>query len=363
MSSALPAAASNPAADSGTVEDVDAPLDLGDTGDTGGMGNGARPDDWADVLERYPALAEFRSRLGDTPLVEAPNDGGARILAKCEWANPAGSIKDRVAFAMVARQLRAWGDRPVDDLWLLEYSGGNLSVALARLARLVGARIRLVLSSASAPSLLAALDEQGADVDLVDKERGFLAVMERAIELARTDNRWTLLYQHRNTVNVRTHETTTGAEVLAALDASARPERWVASIGTGGTLVGVYRALRRRYPGITPVGVTPAELPYGSDQPPNGKPKYAGSGGLGNGIRQPFVRPHDADIEFHSVSYPDALAGMRAYRELTGVAIGSSAAANWMVAKRLAAELPDSATVLTVFPCAGTPEEWRRLGW
>lgn len=335
------------------LADISAPLQLPPPG---------VPLDWSDVLRRFAPLRRFAEGMGNTPLVEVPQVAGtARIMAKCEWTNPAGSIKDRVAFGMLAALLRARDDRPISDLRLLEYSGGNLALALSALCQALAVPLRLVLSSGSPPSLLETVRSRGADVELVDKERGFIAVLERGVEIARSEPEWSLLYQHRNGINVSVHEAGTGGELLAQLPDGCRVTHWVASIGTGGTLVGVLRALRTRYPDVVPVAVSPAELPYGSPEPPNGRSKYAGSGGFGNGLRQPFVPPVEEGMLHHTVSYEDALAAMGEYFDRTGVRIGSSAAANWLAARAVAAALPSSATVVTVFPCAGTAEEWQRL--
>jgi cysteine synthase A len=301
--------------------------------------------------------------LGNTSLREVPGTPkGARILAKCEWENPAGSIKDRVAYALLCDSLRRHSDQPPEELRILEYSGGNLAAGLSYLGHAIGARMRFVLSSASPASLLALLRERGAEIELVDKELGFLAVIRAAEARAAADPRWRLLYQHVNPVNVAFHEHSTGRELVEQLGERV-PRVWVASIGTGGTLVGVMRALRRVYPRLQTIAVTPTELPYGSAEPPNGRPKYAGSGGLGDGIRQPFVRAFDREVDGHcTVSYPDALAAMAKFFDLTGVRIGSSAAANWIIAGQIASTLSPWDTVVTVFPCAGMPEEWERLG-
>ncbi len=317
--------------------------------------------DEAALHARYPALASFARGLGGTPLVEVPGPpGGATILAKCEWQNPAGSIKDRVAYAMLCDVLARHDSAA--PLRLLEYSGGNLAAALSLLAHDLELPLRVVLSSASPASLLELLAQRGTAVTLVPKERGFLAVMEHALELAGAEPGWTLLFQHRNGINVAYHQQTTGAEIVQALGRRV-PAAWVASIGTGGTLVGVMRALRPRAPGLRTVGVTPREMPYASDEPPNGRPKIAGSGGLGFGIRQPFVAAVDGQIAEHrTVPYDDALATMGQFFDRTGTRIGSSSAANWLVACDIAACLPATETVLTVFPCPGTPEEWKRLG-
>lgn len=316
--------------------------------------------DYAALHAAYPALAEFRSRLGQTELIEVPGlPGSARILAKCEWQNPVGSIKDRVAYALMCDVLTRHGTRPLSELKILEYSGGNLAGALSYLGAALGIPMRFVLSSASPASLLSTLDRRGARVDLVDKEMGFIAVVQTALRIAEVEPEWTLLYQHRNPVNLAFHRDTTGAEILEQLGTQV-PSAWIASIGTGGSLIGVARVLREAFPAMRTIGVTPAELPYASELPPNGLPKYAGSGGMGSGVRQPFVRMDDDIVEHRSVSFPDAIKGMAKFYALTDIKIGSSAAANWLVAQQVAGELPADATVVTVFPCAGTPEEWKR---
>lgn len=307
------------------------------------------------------------------------------MFAKCEFDNPTGTVKDRVACAMLWRLLQAEG--ATRGLHVLEYSGGTLAVPLARLCQELGMSITLVLSSGSDPSLLDQLAALHADVELVDKAKGFYAVMERAMELSRQNPAWKFLYQHENEANIFMHETTTGQEILEQLPVARIDERsetlaggdptgfaggagrkarrgvdaWVTSIGTGGSLIGVYRALSRVYPGLTMYATTPAEMPYGSSEAANGKPKFAGSGGLGNGIRQPFVRPYDDLVRSHmTYSYSEALMLMRDFHRETGMWIGSSAAANLAAARTLAAELGPDGIVVTLFPSAGTPEEQAR---
>ncbi|MCX4162802.1 MULTISPECIES: pyridoxal-phosphate dependent enzyme [Paraburkholderia] len=318
------------------------------------------PFDTSRLRARHSALEVFHQQLGDTDLIEVPGyAGGAAIVAKLEWQNPAGSIKDRVAYALLCDALMKHDDRPLDELRILEYSGGNLAGALSMLCGELGIAARFVLSSAAPGSLLELLRARGASIELVDRELGFYPVIQRALEMAARDPSWTLLYQHRNTVNIDVHTQTTGAELVSQLGDRV-PSAWVASIGTGGSLVGVARALDVHYPSLRVVGVTPAELPYGSAAPPNGLPKYSGSGGMGNRVCQPFVQAYRRAVEHHSVSFADSLKGMVEFRQLTGIAIGSSAAANWLIARELARELPREATVVTLFPDAGTPEEWKR---
>jgi cysteine synthase len=317
--------------------------------------------DFGGVHQRYPALAAFRQRLGATSLREVPSvPGGATILAKCEWENPAGSVKDRPAYALLCDALRRHGNgtRPR----VLEYSGGNLADALSLLGAETGVPMRLVVSSFSPPSLLDRLRDRGAIVDIVDKHEGFLGVIRQAQRIAAEDPSWLLLFQHINPVNLAFHEQTTGREILAQL-AGREPHTWVASIGSGGTLVGVLRALRPHFPNVRAIGVTPAEAPYGTEEPPNAERKFGGAAGLGYGIRQPFVQAYDSEIAAHyQVSFRKAMDAMAEFYDLTGIRIGGSSGANWLVARRIAAELPPNAVVLTLFACAGTPEQWKELG-
>jgi cysteine synthase A len=322
--------------------------------------------DVAGVVDRFPALASFQRQLGATPLVEvAVPAGSARVLAKAEWGNPCGSVKDRTAFALLC-ELLAYRDDPA-ELPLIEYSGGNLANPLSVLAEQLGLDLTLVLSDATADHYVHQLRRRGATVELVDRRAGFLGVMTRARDLAaQPGSPRHLLYQHRSQANVWMHRTSTGAEItdqLAGQFGGLVPDRFVASVGTGGTLAGVLAALKARHPAVRGVAVTPSELPYGSALPPNGKPKYAGSGGLGDGIRQPFVKDAERDIvEFHTVSRADALSGMAEYLDLTGTRIGSSAAANWRVALDVAARIGTGGVVVTIFPDAGSPSEWAELG-
>ncbi|SDU44214.1 PLP-dependent cysteine synthase family protein [Stappia sp. ES.058] len=331
-----------------------------DTGDqnTGDQDAGDR----ANLLARHPALAAFAARLGNTPVVCLPRiPGEARIIAKCEWFNPTGSIKDRTAFALICDLLL----REPNPIRVLEYSGGNLAVSLSRLCADLGLANTLIMASFMPPAAIAEMRDLGTKVHIVDKALGFWAVMEAAYRMAERHADWSFLHQHVNRANLRIHETGTGAEFARQLQdiddwGISSVDAFVASIGTGGTLVGVHSALRRIYPQVRMVAVTPAELPYASEAPPNGLPKYAGSGGLGSGRKQPFVADHESRLARKlTVRFPDSLAGIRLLNAQCGLRIGSSAGANWLAARKLARELGPDTVVATVFPSAATPSEWR----
>lgn len=319
--------------------------------------------DVEEIHQRYPALARFRSKLGSTPLLEVPSvPGGATILAKCEWGNPVGSIKDRTAYALLCGALRRHGGRPTEDLHLLEYSGGNLGLSLSYLGAETGVRMRLVVTPFTSDSVRDTLRTRGAMMDISPQGKGFLGAIRTAQRIAADEPGWTLLFQHVNPVNPAFHELTTGQEIVSQL-AGRTPHTWVASIGSGGSLIGVLRALRRINPDLRTVGVTPAEAPYGADDPPTSLRKFCGAAGLGYGIRQPFVKAFDHLVSRHCyVAYPEALNGAAEYLDLTGTRIGTSSAANWLVARRLAADLPPETVIVTIFADAGTPEQWNEIG-
>ncbi|MFC9997181.1 pyridoxal-phosphate dependent enzyme [Nocardia sp. NPDC127526] len=310
------------------------------------------------ALARHPRLREFADRLGDTPLVEVPGPpGGARIMAKYEFTNPFGSVKDRTAFALVCRAIATHtGPEP---LRLLDASAGNMARALAGIGELAGIPMRLVVPAVIPPSLLTAIEKTGAEVELADAAGGLLGMIKVCEGIAARDPGLTPLVQHRNMANIAAHEFGTGAEILQQLGED-RPAAWVGAIGTGGTLAGVYRALRGRSPELLVAGVTPSEMPYGTERAPHSEPRFAGAGGFGNGLRQPFIDTQLPGAAHHHVPYAEALHGMLEYRRQTGTSIGASAAAAWLSAKKVAAQLDPDQIVVTLFADAGPEEDWQR---
>lgn len=223
---------------------------------------------------------EFSRKVGNTPLIklECEETKDFSIYAKCEWHNPTGSIKDRAALGMIKKYMEETNKK----LHILEYSGGNLAKSIGQICYHLGIECTLVLSSGSGKSLLNELDNYGAKTVLVDKSKGFYSVIEKAIEISKQNPHYYFLFQHYNNANLLSHIEGTGREIISQMDGKS-VNAWVASAGTGGTLMGVYQVVKEYTPSIELHLVMPAELPYGSEQPPNGLKKYAGSGGLGLG--------------------------------------------------------------------------------
>ena len=311
----------------------------------------------AKALRKFPQLASFYHGLGNTPLQEVPGPGGgARILAKLEFYNPFGSVKDRTAFGMFCDAINRH-DFNQGPLKLLDASGGNMGRALAMLGNLCDIAVHLVIPDSSPDTLINTLREANAELTLVDRRHFLLGMIARAQEIKQQDAGWTLLSQHLNLANLAVHQYQTGGEILRQM-AGSKVSGWVAAVGTGGTLSGVYAALEPDNPGLIVQGTTPLEMPFGTMSPPDGRDKFAGSGGMGFGFRQPFIaRINRDEVPFRHVGYEEALSAMYEFYQLTGIRIGGSSAANWKNAYGLAQSLGPDEVVVTLFADAGSDHE------
>lgn len=310
------------------------------------------------MMNTEQSISTFKSKLGNTSLLEVQNgNNNGRIFAKCEWENPTGSIKDRVAYYMVESYLRDNQD-DAENTHFLEYTGGSLGVSLAWITNLLNLPLLLVLSESTSSSTIKRVMELGADVHFVDKEKGFLGVINEAINISKHNASLSFLYQHKNRANLMCHYNTTGEELINQLPMNINA--WVASIGTGGTLMGVYRRLKETHTDIELFATNPNELAYGDVAPPNSLKKFSGSGGLGYGQKQTFVEEQEDQIKKHfRVSYSECLACMHDFYVKEGMKIGTSAAANLIAARKIARNKGKDYCTATIFPSLASPEEWR----
>jgi cysteine synthase len=203
-------------------------------------------------------MAVFSSVLdliGDTPLVDAsglsPNPR-ARILAKLEGQNPAGSVKDRIALRMV-RDAEADGTL-TPGRTIIEPSSGNTGIALALIARIRGYPIKIVMPENVSIERRQALEVWGAEIILSPGAEGSNGAVRRAQKLADDHPEWVFLYQYGNEANPRAHYEGTGPEIWRDC-----PEitHFVAGLGTSGTLMGVGRFLKERNPDVKVVAIEP----------------------------------------------------------------------------------------------------------
>jgi [CysO sulfur-carrier protein]-thiocarboxylate-dependent cysteine synthase len=269
--------------------------------------------------------------VGNTPLVELQRlspKSSVRLYAKLEGQNPTGSIKDRIAKAMI-EEAEASGELEPGRK-LLEPTSGNTGISLALLARLKGYSLTCVVPENVTEERLKLLRLYGAEVVLSPAAEGSNGAVHLALELAAEDDTYFLPFQYGNEANPRAHYEGTGAEIARELD---RVDVVVAGLGTGGTLMGVGRRLRERFPDVVVAAAEP--LP--------GDP-VLGLRSLEDGYVPPILDIEALDRKM-LVSNAEAVAGMRSLLETEGIFAGVSSGAVVHVARRLADDMDDGVVV------------------
>ncbi|ELY4481774.1 cysteine synthase CysM [Cronobacter turicensis] len=199
----------------------------------------------------------LENTIGNTPLVKLQRlgpDNGSEIWVKLEGNNPAGSVKDRAALAMIIRA-EARGDIKLGDT-LIEATSGNTGIALAMIAAVKGYRMTLLMPDNMSMERKAAMQAYGAKLVLVSREQGMEGARDLAAEMA-TRGEGIILDQFNNPDNPWAHYTTTGPEIWRQTE--GRLTHFVSSMGTTGTITGVSRFLREQEKSVTVVGLQPEE--------------------------------------------------------------------------------------------------------
>lgn len=193
--------------------------------------------------------------IGETPMVDvselSPNPK-VRIIAKLEGQNPAGSVKDRIAYAMI-REAEADGTL-TPGRTIIEPSSGNTGIALALIAKIRGYPIKIVLPENVSIERRQLLEVYGAEIILSPGSEGSNGAVRRAQALAEEHPEWAFLYQYGNEANPRSHYETTGPEILRDVPDITH---FVAGLGTSGTLMGVGSFLKERRPDVQILAVEP----------------------------------------------------------------------------------------------------------
>jgi cysteine synthase B len=275
---------------------------------------------------------DLLSTIGNTPMVELGRlspPGGARVFAKLEGANPSGSVKDRIARAMVESGLAS--GRLVPGQTILEPSSGNTGISLAMIGRLLGHPVRIVLPDNTTPEREQMLRLYGAEIIHSPGEEGSNGAIRLAERLAADDATLFMPYQYGNEANPRAHEETTGPEILQQVPDL---DVFVAGLGTGGTLTGVGRFLKRARPGVRIVAAEP--LPGEGVQ---------GLRSLDEGFVPPVLDVSILDDRF-LVNNRDAVIGVRRLLSQEGIFAGLSCGAAVAVALRVAREMTSGAVVV-----------------
>ncbi len=275
-------------------------------------------------------------------------DGCARIVAKLEWENPTGSMKDRMALAVLSRAEADGRLKPGGTV--VEYTGGSTGASLALVCAAKGYRIRIVTSDAFSPEKLDQMRALGAELTLVASEGGkttkklILDMIEAARELSREPNTfWT--------DQLHNPDTLAGYDALAEeiwAQTEGRVGAFVHSVGTAASSRGVATALKKRDGSIHVACVEPAESAVLS----GGSPSPHGIEGVGVGFVPPLWDPSVVD-EVLPVPTDDAKAMARRLAREEGLFAGTSGGANVLAAIQVGQRLGAQATVVTLLPDSG----------
>ena len=294
-----------------------------------------------------PRIAsDILSAIGNTPVVRLANmmrPVSADVFAKVESLNPTGSIKDRIAKGMVEEGERRGVIR--NGTVLIEPTSGNTGIGLAMVCAAKGYKLILTMPETMSGERRKLLAAYGAELVLTPGALGMKGAVDKTEELSRDIEGSYMPQQFKNPVNPDTHEQTTAREIIEAFDSL---DAFVAGVGTGGTITGVGRAVRRRYKGIRIVAVEPDESAVLSGEAPGGH----GIEGIGAGF-VPDVLDTTIYDEIARVPTTEAFRTARALARNEGLLVGPSSGAAASAAIHVAAELGPGKTVLVILPDAG----------
>ena len=295
-------------------------------------------------MQRAALVDDILSLIGNTPLcrirVLADPATHATVWGKCEMLNPGGSVKDRIALAMVEAAEAAGQITPGVSV-LVEPTSGNTGIGLALVAAIKGYRLILAMSESMSLERRNLLRAYGAEIVLTPEDRGIEGAVEKARELCTRPGHF-MLNQFANPENPAVHRRTTGLELLAQME-GLTIDGFVAAVGTGGTITGVSEVLRARHPDVIVVAVEPDRSAVLSGEPP-GPHKIQG---MGAGFIPPV-------LDRNAYSRIARIADEAAYRmkqrlaQDEGLLVGISAGAAMVAAIELAAELGPGKHVVTV---------------
>lgn len=288
------------------------------------------------------STAQLADAIGRTPLVELSHfsRGAARIFAKLEWFNPGGSIKDRIAVAMIDDAEERGLLQPGGTI--VEPTSGNTGVALAMLAAVRGYRCVIVMPEGYGQAKARLMEAFGARVVRTPAQELMSGAIERARQIARDTPGSYLPNQFSNPVNVSAHYTTTGPEIYSELGASI--DAFVAGVGTTGTLIGVARYLTERIPGVHRAAAEPQGSILGG-----GQHGCHAVEGIGLSFF-PDILDRSMIDEVLTIDDATAFETCRALAREEGLLAGGSSGVAAAAALKIACRLGPGKTVVTIFP-------------
>ncbi len=284
--------------------------------------------------------------IGHTPLVRVNHLGaGAEILAKLEFFNPAGSVKDRIGLAMIEAAEKAGKIGP--DTVILEPTSGNTGIALAMVAAAKGYKCAFTMPETMSKERRALLRGYGAELFLTPGPDGMGGAIAKANELAAADPRYFIPQQFQNPANPQVHRVTTAEEIWA--DTDGRVDIFIAGVGTGGTITGVGEVLKERNPEVQIIAVEPAASPVLSGGAKGPHPIQ----GIGAGFVPDILNTGVID-EIITVANQDAFDTAHRAAHEEGLLVGISSGAALFAAITVAAR-PENAgkRIVVIIPSFG----------
>ena len=285
--------------------------------------------------------------IGRTPMVRLarlPAPGGAAVAAKLESVNPGGSVKDRIAAAMIEDAERRGLLCP--GATIVEPTSGNTGIGLAVVAAVRGYRLILTMPEDMSVERRRLLARFGAEIRLTPAIEGMSGAVYAAEELMREHPDWFMPQQFQNPANPDVHRRTTALEILEAT--GGKLDAFVAGVGTGGTITGVGEVLKQKVPGVRVIAVEPARSPVLS----GGRFRPHAIHGIGASF-VPGVLNRDVIDRIVPVRDEDALGWSRRLAREEGLLVGVSAGAAVFAACAVAAELAAGQLVVTLLPDTG----------
>ena len=270
---------------------------------------------------------------------------GAEILAKLEYLNPAGSVKDRIALAMVEEAEKKGALKP--GAVIIEPTSGNTGIGLASVAAAKGYRVILTLPETMSVERRNLLKAYGAELVLTEGAKGMRGAIEKAQELEKTIPEAVILGQFDNPANPAAHAAATGPEIWE--DTDGRVDIFVAGVGTGGTITGVGTYLKAKNPRIKIVAVEPSDSPVLS----GGCPGPHKLQGIGAGFVPSILNTQVYD-EIITVTTNQAFASGRTLARREGILVGITSGAALYAASELAKRPENSGkTIVVLLPDSG----------
>lgn len=286
--------------------------------------------------------SEVYDSIGHTPLIRIRSASAVtrcNVFAKAEFMNPGGSIKDRIARHIIFEAEKRGELRPGSTI--MEVTSGNTGIALAMVGAMRGYKVVIIMPGTVSRERRSMITSFGADLELLEEIGDMQGAIARSEQYAATHPNVFLPRQFSNPDNVETHRTTTGPEIMRQLNGEI--DAFVMGVGTGGTVMGVGRALRKAGSRARIVAVEPEESAVMS----GGEPGPHGIQGLADGFIPALVNLDEID-QVVRISTRDAIDAAHRIGVEEGLLVGISSGANVLAATRVAAQLGPGHNVVTV---------------